>query len=581
MKYKRCQSLLIVCLLVYCGFCFSSCREDPATTRLLQEAEAALDSVPQKAYTLLKNADSIAVFSTAQRAEWNLLITQAMDKIKEKPANDSIIRQAVDYYAQKEDPHRQMLSYYYWGRVTHTLDDALRAQEYYLKAREKAIQIHNAPYLARINSNIGMLYLYQELPEEALPYLLETQEYFVRQNDPVNQRLANRNLARAYSILHEPDSTLFYYKKALIYATVSKQRVALINEIIPIYINQAQYDSAFVYMQEIQKLSEYRLSLQSSLVVGQYFAHTNQPDSANYYLKKCLDTDKIHIHATACFHLYQMARERQDLKNYTLHQTQYEILRDSIMDNTYTEKLLYLQTLYDHEKKENEIKQIKQAHTIAKLVGGLLACTVFVLGMFLFLLLSRIQRRKKEWENQQTLWAEKEKEQENKIQESIKQLNQNNQVIEILEKRLDNKEENEEALQELLVDLKEENKLLKYKTTPINAIDKRLASSPVYQKFRDAERAMSLHEIDEFLHLIDQVYPSFKSKIYEFNTPLSKDEWAICYLTKGRLINSTIAILLKQSESNIGNKKRKLCAPFFSIEKGSVTIFDKQIRELE
>ncbi|MDF9831106.1 tetratricopeptide repeat protein [Parabacteroides sp. PF5-6] len=527
MKFKRYQSLLIVCLLVLCGFCFSSCREDPATTRLLQEAEAALDSVPQKAYTLLKNADSVAVFSTAQRAEWNLLITQAMDKIKEKPANDSIIRQAVDYYAQKEDPHRQMLSYYYWGRVTHTLGDALRAQDYYLKAREKAIRIQNAPYLARINSNIGILYLYQELPEEALPYLLETEKDLTVLNDNVNLRFATRNLGRVYDMLNKPDSALSYYKKALSYATLPKQQVLLLNEIIPLYINQAEYDSAFACVQEIQKLSGHKLTLQSSLVVGQYFAHTNQPDLANLYLKECLEAPQVRLRATAHYHLYQMAREKQDLKNYTLHQTQYEILRDSIRDNVYAEKLLHLQKLYDYEKKENEIKQMKLIHAGEKQKRILLGSAVLLLALVFLFYIYRMQIRKKEWEEQRLRW-------------------------------------------ELL--LEEQGDVLD--------LDEQIIISPLYQKLYDPmNKKITKEEILEFTHLIDTYHPGFLKWIKRLTPGLEERNIFICYFSKANIPPKSVAIILDMKESNVSNTRARLAKRLFGKEE-KAKIFDQEIKKI-
>lgn len=584
MRIKK-HTLFAFVLLAITPLLLLSCRENPAVSNQLRNAESLIENRPDSALLLLQEMDSIGGFNKSQRAQWNLLTTWAKDKAKIKPANDSLIREAVNYYTQADDPYRLMQALYYKGRINRELKDAPRAQEHFLSARENAVIANDALYLARINSNIGALYLYQELPEEALPYLSETKEYFIQQNDSANIHFATRDLGRAYSLLRDDDNTLSYYGKALTYTAMPKQKVALLNEMIPLYINKGDYASAYTYLQEIHRLSKDSLSLQSNLVSGQYFAKTNQPDSANYYLKKCINVPQIRIRATAHYHLYQMARKMEDWKNFDFHEAKYELLRDSIMKNTYTEKVLQLETLYNFEKKEKEAIQAKLDHVEEKkkktrFIWLSIFAAFLVILIFLYYT-NRLRSQKKEWEGEQRLREEKEKEREHKIQENIKQIDHNNQIIEILKNQLKHKEENEEELQELIIKLENENTLLKAKTKPTDAIDERLTSSPLFQKFCDAEEELSKNEINEFMALIDQIYPSFRERLYEHDTSLSKEEYRICYLTKGRLINRTIAIIMGQSKSNLGNKKRALCKRFYPMENKSVTLFDSQISQME
>jgi len=555
---------------------FLSCSEDQTTKAILQEAESLVENKPDSAYMILKNADSTLYFNTAQRAEWNLLFTQAMDRAKIRSTNDSIIREAVNFYIKKQNPRQLMLAFYYMGRINRDQGDAPKAQNCYLKARENAILTKDSLYLARINNNIGMLYLYQELPEEAVPYLLETKEYFTQQNDSTNIRLAIRNLGRAYSLLEKPDSTLFYYRKALVYSS-PQQRIALLNEIVPLYINQADYDSAYIYLQEIQKLSTHSLLPQSNLVLGQYFAKINQPDSANYYLMKCINTPQIRIRATASFHLYQMARKMKDLKNYTLYQTRYETLRDSIMDNMHTETLLHLKALYNYEKKENELIQTELAHAKEKQKNILLFSIILVFCLFMFFFIYRMRLHRKKWKIQQLRWEQLQKQQQEDYSE---QIDRNTIEIDRLKMQLNNQEQNKKELQLYIERLEQRNDDIKCILTSNRILDKEVAASPLYQKFLNpGNKMITEEEIKYFLQLMDRCYPIFRTRIFQLCPDLEEENIRICYLTNAGLPPKSIAIIMKKTDSNLANIRSRLSSKMFG-ENKNPKIFDQKIKLL-
>lgn len=576
MKIKRHTLFLALLSFIVVHLLFLSCGENQTTNAILQEAESLLENAPDSAYMILKNAGSTAYFNSSQRAGWNLLITRAMDKAKIKPANDSIIGEAVAFYTKKNDPHKSMLAFYYMARINRDLGDAPKAQDCYLQARENAVLCNDSLYLARINSNIGMLYLYRELTEEALPYLINTKDCLTLLNDSTNLRLATRDLGRAYSLLNQPDSALFYYKKALTFST-QKQKVALLNEIVPLYINQADYDSAYTHLQEIRKLSTLSPSPQSDLVLGQYFAKTNQPDSARHYLMKCIDTPQIRLRATAFFHLYQMAREAGDLKNYALYQTEYEVLRDSVMKNTRTETLLNLKALYNYEKKENLLIQAELAHAREKQKNTLLFFVMLVFSLLLFFFIYRMCLHRKKWEMQQLRWEQIQRQQQEDYSE---QIDRNNMEIGRLEMQLNDQEQNKKELQLYIERLERRNEDIKCILTSNRILDKEIAESPLYLKLLNpGNKAITEEDIKDFLRLMDKCYPTFRTRILQLCPDLDKENIRICYLANAGFPPKSIAIIMKKTDSNLANIRSRLSAKMFGEEKNP-KIFDQKIKLL-
>ena len=57
--------------------------------------------------------------------------------------------------------------YYYYGIVLQDLNDAIQAQDYYLRAYKLGIELERYVFLGRICANLGTLYTYQDLYSQA------------------------------------------------------------------------------------------------------------------------------------------------------------------------------------------------------------------------------------------------------------------------------------------------------------------------------------------------------------------------------------------------------------------------------
>lgn len=98
-------------------FCLVACNEGSDMVLLLNKAEMYMSEKPDSALSLLDSIIQPEDLSNEQYALWCLLYTQAQDKNWIEHTSDSIINVAVEYFKEKNDPHRKAQAYYCQGRV--------------------------------------------------------------------------------------------------------------------------------------------------------------------------------------------------------------------------------------------------------------------------------------------------------------------------------------------------------------------------------------------------------------------------------------------------------------------------------
>lgn len=126
-------SLVAIVLFLFMGAC-----SNQVQAPMLLEAEKIIEERPDSALSILNKIENVNQLSEKDHATYCLLLTQAQDLNYITHTSDSLIKIAATYFEKNQDKQRSMLAYYYLGRVNSDLQDALQAQEYYLKALEMA-----------------------------------------------------------------------------------------------------------------------------------------------------------------------------------------------------------------------------------------------------------------------------------------------------------------------------------------------------------------------------------------------------------------------------------------------------------
>ena len=394
--FKRMTNLLFL-------LCLAACSGKSDVVTLLREAEMYMDERPDSALCLLDSVKSMGKLTGQEHALWCLLYTQAQDKNRIEHTSDSLIQIAVNYYEKTDREDRKMLAYYYCGNVFYDLNDALQAQDYYLKAYKVGENLNEPYWLGRLCANLGTLYTYQELYQPALDFQKEAADYFLLDEDTISLSIAFRNIARIYICENLSDSAITYYSKALSY-TSDVHAFYIFNELADAYGRIGEYEKGLSYARKANTLTQtVDDSCLVSFTLGDIFLKTGQLDSADHYLSFCLRSPNIYTLAGTYYLLGQLEKRQNNLEQYVLFQEKYEPLKDSIEQQSRMETLIRNQCLYDYRAVEKEKEYYRQEayRTTIRLYRIYLGAILFVIAVFVFFVYrSKKQRQKEEQLNQ-------------------------------------------------------------------------------------------------------------------------------------------------------------------------------------
>ena len=565
-SYKPLLYILFIASTLMC-----SKPQNRAVQSILTEAEAVLEMHPDSALLKLNTIPqhTISTLPEADLAHYCLLLTLATDKSYGIHTSDSLIRIAVNYYDKQHDPQRKMQAWYTMGRVNQELGDPLRAQKYYLKALEEKELITDFQLIGAIQINLGMLYIHQDVYEKGIPHLKEAAKSFGISADSSGKSFALRDIGRAFNMLNQEDSMIFYYEKALQHSDINSSS-SIYAELGLIYTNTKAYAKAYKYLQIAlngEKIEKFRYPIY--LTLGDFFYKTNQQDSAYFYLYKATKSTSLETRAGATYHLVQLAKDEKQWKTYTLRQEEYELLKDSIYKNEETESIRKAQYLYDYQQTEQKLHELelKHANMVTTYSLSLLALSILILLLCIFYYFEQ-QKRKKVLLQQKKLSLLKEQQQA----QILKQIEKNKQQIENL------------TVENELTELRrlkyiQENTVITNTIHSQDELIKIFAKSDIYCKFHFTDTTDITSE--DWMLLIEglNLTYDFTKKIIDLLPNISEKKIRACYLTKIEINPKRMADLLNTTKSNMANIRGRLHKEITG-EKESAEKFNKFILDI-
>jgi cbb3-type cytochrome oxidase subunit 3 len=545
--------------------------QNSAVQSILTEAEAILETHPDSALLKLNTIPlhTINELPETDHAHYCLLFTSATDKSYGTHTSDSLISIAAHYYDKQDDPRRKMQVWYTMGRVNQDLGDALRAQKYYLKALEEKELITDFQLIGTIQNNIALLYLHQKVYEKSIPHLKDAVKSFEMSADSLGKSFALRDIGRAFDMLNQQDSMIFYYEKALRYSTKNSSP-SIYTELGWIYTNAKNYSKAYEYLHialNREKEEIFRHSIY--LTLGDYFYKTNQSDSAYFYLYKAAESSYLPTQASAANSLVKLAKKEKQWKKCVLLQEEFDVLQDSIYQNEQTESIRKMQYLYDYQQTEQKLYrfELKHANMETKYSLGLLALFILIFLMCLFYYFQH-NRRKKALLQQKKLLQLKEHQQE----QSLKQMEKYKQQIENLTGETE------------LIELKrlkytQENAVLVSSVHSQDELIKIFTKSDIYRKFHGiSANQITSEDWDLLIEALNLTY-DFTNKIKDLLPNISEKKMRACYLTKIEIHPTRMADLLYTTGSNMANIRGRLHKEITG-EKESANKFNQFILEM-
>ena len=413
--------------------------------RLLDQAKNLRRTDPAKSYTLAKEASDLS-----RQLSWKIGIARSEFSKASASYNggnlrqaDSLSRRAVTLLEKDGSFGDQAGNFNLLGLILMNAGGYIEAERWFRKAEEKFSIAGDLRGQVKALSNLGVINFYQSRYDQSTRYYLLALRGAEKTNDPFLIAEVNANLGLGYSTQKDFTKAIWYLRIALplyrqakdargegralagigtAFFNVGKLDSALIyydlatpifketadvsgmgqviNNIGEVYLQQRKYINAIPLFDEALKIrtennEAYGIAITLTNLAKAWSGRGNTKraamlfDSAGVVARKLgIDWFLAEFHISRAEYLEQQGDYRRALDEFR----RYALIRDTIFSNEKARTISELQTIYESEKKENQLllkdKQILLLEQTRNyyLTGILL---VVLIALFLYIIYSR------------------------------------------------------------------------------------------------------------------------------------------------------------------------------------------------
>jgi len=326
----------------------------------IKTAEEVFETSPDSALNILQHFSTQNYKSESTRALYNLLFVALLDKKMLLLKPDTLLDFSVEYYSKHQDYVHLSLCYLYKVRMNKYVFQNEKAMDYYLKSLEIAQLIKDNLLLAKINSDIGDIYNYQNDYGLSRQKYLLAYRYFRRTKFRDHAFYSLLNIGRTYYEMCDYKNAGLYYDQIRTLADDSMQLGTLYQAIGLNYYKLHKYDSALFYFRQVihYPFIGNNLSIRYYFLADLYF-ELNQVDSASYYVKNAIHLKPDIRTQRECYqiivNIVSLTGNLIDLKKYMIN---YQDCTDSIRKIDIQTRGCILESMHDKNKKV-EMNQTK------------------------------------------------------------------------------------------------------------------------------------------------------------------------------------------------------------------------------
>lgn len=389
------KKLLLFFLLILTPL-FSSCRKGTHVENpVLLLADSLMQSRPDSSLCLLEQIPEPQTIKGADRALYNLLLTQAKYKNYILLRNDSSIQIAIDYYKNNGDKERLAKSYFYLGCVYLEQEELPIAIDFYLKAVNTMPERKDSIFLSMIYSHLGDCYNAQNLNQTAIN-MYKKGYYLCMRHDSVRICYFLKDIGDAFLLRYQLDSTYYYYQQALIIA-LSLQDYDLLSVVYKnmatLYNEQGKYTEAEACISKaLPYLSSEEDFTSACSVKGDILKELDRNDSAVCYWSIGKNSSNIYVKASSYHSLFQESKKKKDWESATLYADSFILFYDSIQTKSDRAEL---DSLMDNRMVELHKSELSDQNR--QLVVLLVISFLLLLLLLIILYLWRDRYRKKKF----------------------------------------------------------------------------------------------------------------------------------------------------------------------------------------
>ncbi len=361
---------------------FISCVQEKEDDNVLSRVEACMELFPDSALSLLSQIDCPECLRGQQRADYALLLTQALDKnYLDSLQSDSLIMIAVEYYKQEGDKLKAGKAYFYYGKVMLLKERFSDAMQAYLEASSLLEETRDYKVQGMVWEYIGYLNSVQGLYENSIDNFKHSIRYYELASDRRRILYGYRNMARGYFSVHHNDSAGWYAEKGLVLSdTVSGMKASFLHLLGLIANNEKRYPQAIEYFSNAMEVCDnlndkYRYSLS----LGRVYSEVDQKKKAEDCFVSCINATNIFVSSGAYYYLADMHKKDGNYLKAFLYKEKSDSLLEVTRNAELQKQLLDLQNKYENDKLILENKQIRLENE--KQTYFYLFLFVFILGL--------------------------------------------------------------------------------------------------------------------------------------------------------------------------------------------------------
>lgn len=361
---------------------FISCVQEKEDNNVLRRVEACMELFPDSALSLLSQIECPECMRGQQRADYALLLTQALDKnYLDNLQSDSLIMIAVEYYKQEGDKLKAGKAYFYYGKVMLLKERFSDAMQAYLEASSLLEETRDYKVQGMVWEYIGYLNSVQGLYENSIDNFKHSIRYYELASDRRRILYGYRNMVRGYFSVHHNDSAGWYAEKGLVLSdTVSGMKASFLHLLGLIANNEKRYPQAIEYFSNAMEVCDnlndkYRYSLS----LGRVYSEVGQKKKAEDCFVSCINATNIFVSSGAYYYLADMHKKDGNYLKAFLYKEKSDSLLEVTRNAELQKQLLDLQNKYENDKLILENKQIRLENE--KQTYFYLFLFVFILGL--------------------------------------------------------------------------------------------------------------------------------------------------------------------------------------------------------
>jgi tetratricopeptide (TPR) repeat protein len=472
--------------------------------------------------------------------------------------------------AVKEKAH----IYYYEGKTNSILGNDSLVLENYQKALEIYLSLNIKHMAGRMHLEIGTYYMKTSDYPKALENFSKSLELFRKVGHKTGMACCYGSMSDFYNLQKDYNTSIEYLQKAIgltsskqdkafMYMDISKNYSLLgnykkallyfdsivpvfkdINDFVGLYNTYLSFGNIYLNLQNYNKASEYfktseyyanQLKNQDYILyakanLSDLYVKINQPDSAIFLLKNVIEFNKpikdIELKQIVFKTISEAYEKKGDIKQAFVYYKKHKEVQDTIAKQISDKKFLDIQTKWEVDKKNEQIKLLAKDKQIARqqiLTYGLICTIILLCGGSLY-----IYKHRKNKEKQLKLEAE----------------------LKISEYQVDLK--NRDLTYKAMIHSQQEQTLLGIKDQLVNVqTENNRDKEAVLNVLSNIDIQLKQNSMDDFEKYFIEVHPTFYVNLKQKYPELAPSELKVCALLRLNLNSKDIANITNKTTRSV------------------------------